>query len=78
MALTVRDTPLVVKQQGSSVLTDSAGLLTSLPYLDSVPPAVQKRVNSLIEVHYPWTAVKPREPGEARPFRFAQPAPAPH
>lgn len=34
-------------------------------------------LNSLIEIDYPWTAVKPRDDGELPPFRFGKPTPAP-
>ena len=57
---------LATQPQGSAVLTEASELLTSLPYVDTVPAAVQKRVNSLIEAE--MAAMPPRDYLSHRPL----------
>ena len=66
MELTLREPMLATQPQGSAVLTEASELLTSLPYVDTVPAAVQKRVNSLIEAE--MAAMPPRDYLSHRPL----------
>ena len=66
MELTLREPMLATQPQGSAVLTEASEPLTSLPYVDTVPAAVQKRVNSLIEAE--MAAMPPRDYLSHRPL----------